>query len=414
MTKKILASVLACAMAVSTASVAFAADEDTPAKGVATGDGFGSGVEADVTTQAKDAILQFQVPTTMTVALDPFQAGDTTGSQVYSLDEAIWNKSNIAIRVTVKAGLVVGKDAANGNAPLAVVHEDPSEVDSTDPSNTDKDAYVELVAQKPTATTDRSGAVVVTPVLADGATFQTEYTEEGADTTAKIILKENDGSADLESEISFALQAATYTADRSGQLAFSAMAENDKGVGTFRFMGSLNANADSWSGEDLKVRVVYDVNGLGSAAYDAMFGENGSVTDAQLKAANVYSTGAAVASDPSVADSSDGSVSFAAPNTNGTDVEIVINKGSWDAVNVTGVTFTDDDTNSSAVALTEGASDDFEWDNTTNTLTIKGGTTSKGVARIGTSASEATYTISIENSDGSSTTTLTHKINVTQ
>lgn len=297
---------------------------------------------------------------------------------------------------------------------MAVVHEDPSEVDSTDPSNTDKDAYVELVAQKPTATTDRSGAVVVTPVLADGATFQTEYTEEGADTTAKIILKENDGSADLESEISFALQAATYTADRSGQLAFSAMAENDKGVGTFRFMGSLNANADSWSGEDLKVRVVYDVNGLGSAAYDAMFGENGSVTDAQLKAANVYSTGAAVASDPSVADSSDGSVSFAAPNTNGTDVEIVINKGSWDAVNVTGVTFTDDDTNSSAVALTEGASDDFEWDNTTNTLTIKGGTTSKGVARIGTSASEATYTISIENSDGSSTTTLTHKINVTQ
>lgn len=394
MTKKILASVLAFAMAVSTASVAFAADEDAPAKGVATGDGFGSGVEADVTTEAKDAILQFQVPTTMTVALDPFQAGDATGSQVYSLDQAIWNKSNIAIRVTVKAGLVVGTDSANGNAPLAIVHEDPSEVDSTDPSNTDKDAYVELVAQQPTATTDRSGAVVVTPVVAEGKTFQTEYTEEGADTAAKIILKENNGSADLESEISFALQAATYTADRSGQLAFSSMAENDKGVGTFRFMGSLNANADSWSGDDLSVRVVYDVNGLGSAAYDAMFGESGSVTDAELKAANVYSTGAVAGStEPSAFDQT-----YTIGSSQ--DLEVAIaNSTGYDTVELKAIGGNLD------TETTLVASSDYTVDTTDGVkLTFLQGNSSNGLESLsdGTTAGKTEVTVNVKLSDSTS------------
>lgn len=400
MTKKILASVLAFAMAVSTASVAFAAEGDEPAKGVATGDGFGSGVAADVTTEAKDAILQFQVPTTMTVALDPFQAGDATGSQVYSLDQAIWNKSNIAIRVTVKAGLVVGKDTTS-NDPLAFVHEDPAEVDSTDPDNTKKDAYVELVAQQPTATTDRSGAVVVTPVVADGKTFQTEYTAEGADTAAKIILKENNGTDDLESQISFALQAATYTADRSGALAFSSMAADDKGVGTFRFMGSLNANADNWSGDDLSVRVVYDVNGLGSAAYDAMLGENGSVTDAEMKAANVYSIGAP-ASTPSGPSIGDAEFSLASP----TDVVVTIkNGGDYDTV---------DGISAVGGKLSSATDLNITTDYTVNgtSITLLQGNPSNGLESLAdTAGQEVTFTVILSKSaDSADTKTVTFKV----
>lgn len=290
MKKKVLASVLACAMAISTASVAFAVDYPS----VQDGNAFGE-VEADVTTESQAATIEFSVPTTLSVGLDPFQAGDKSGSQVYSNSQPIYNKSNIPIRVIVKAGLELKQDD-DGN-DIVTVKDAAGDVTSADITNTDKEAYVELVAEPATATTDRSGAVVVEATKLEGKDFATEYKAAGADTTAKTAVKALEADGSTTSQVSFALQAATYAADRSGVEAFSAFAADNKGVASFRFMGSLNANAANWSSDDMEVKVVYDVNGMGTAAYDALIGASAPASvDAKMKAANVYSVADAAGS----------------------------------------------------------------------------------------------------------------------
>ena len=300
MKKRVLASVLACAMAVSTATVAFAADYP--------GNAFGAPIDANVTTDSQAAKIEFSVPVNFTVGLDPFQAGDKSGSQVYSNSQPIYNKSNIPIRVIVKAGLDI-KQGDDGS-DLVTLKNAAGDVTSADITNTNKEAYVELVAEPATATTDRSGAVTVTATNLEGKNFATEYKATGADTTAKTAVKAAAADGSLTSQVSFALQAATYATDRSGAETFSAFAADNKGIASFRFMGSLNANAANWSKDDMEVKVVYDVNGMGTAAYDALIGASAPASvDAKMKAANVYSVADAAggsstpgSTDPSAAD----------------------------------------------------------------------------------------------------------------
>lgn len=281
----IMAATMAFTMAVGTFTVVNAADSTPSATVDAEGNGTTFGlVNPTVTTEAQGATVSFSVPISFTVGLDPFQAGDKSGSQIYTANQGIYNKSNIPIRVVVKAGVVL-KDAG------VTLKTTAGDVVSTDITKTTKDAYIELVAEKATATADRSGAVVVETVKLDGKDYATEYVAAtGADTKAKTTLKSvpaSAGAADLKSQVCFALQAATYTEGRDGTKAFSALAENNTGVGSFRFMGSLNANAANWSSADMEVKVVYDVNGMSSGAYTALMTDQN--LDAAKKAANVYS-----------------------------------------------------------------------------------------------------------------------------
>lgn len=420
MKKRLFAAILAAMMLASTSAIAFA--EDVPAPSVSAGTAFGEWAP-DVDTEAQAATIEFSVPTSLTVGLDPFQAGDDSGSQVYSNAQGIYNKSNIPIRVTVKAGAIIGKDT-DGTTPLAVLKDDPADVTSSDITDTDKNAYIELIAEKATATTDRSGAVVIETTKLEGKDYATAYAEDtGADTTAKAIVKEATATTtgtgdtavttityDEDSQISFALQAATYAVDRSGAQSFSALAENNKGVAAFRFMGSLNANAADWSGDDISVKVVYSVNGMGTAAYTALIGDNApSTVTTDMKDANVYSVGAPAGgsqtTEPSI-DASSGTEMDFTTNANGSPLTIKIANlpNGW---TVTKVELADD-INTTAAQL------DLTDDYTVNadTVTIIGGTTGKGICKIDTSATEATFTITLSDG-GTGTKVLTHKITVT-
>lgn len=93
------------------------------------------GGEVDVTVTTKNAVIRVEVPTTLSVAVNQFEKGDT-GSQIYSAAFDITNKSEIPVKmkVTSKAtlastgtiDLVSSKDAVseststNGAAWLAV------------------------------------------------------------------------------------------------------------------------------------------------------------------------------------------------------------------------------------------------------------------------------------------------------
>ena len=432
MKKRLFAAILAAMMLASTSAIAFA--EDAPS--VSAGTAFGEWAP-DVNTEAQAATIEFSVPTSLTVGLDPFQAGDGSGSQVYSNAQGIYNKSNIPIRVTVKAGAIIGKDT-DGTTPLAVLKDDPADVTSSNITDTDKNAYIELIAEKATATTDRSGAVVIEATKLEGKDYATAYAEDtGAATTAKAIVKEatttTTGSGDTavttityddDSQISFALQAATYAADRSGVQSFSALAENNKGVAAFRFMGSLNANAENWSGDDISVKVVYNVNGMGTAAYTALIGDNAPDTvTADMKAANVYSVGAPAGgsntpsqpTEPTLSATS-GSVVYNSTSSTWTTpfAAVTINKAPWTDLEIKSVTWanktaTDSDFGSDTALATAG----YSFTDSTGAFTVTDTGLNTCAPNSNVTAVKFTITVGDKNTTNEQTATLVYTLNVT-
>lgn len=115
--KKVLSMLTAGALAASMVLPAMAAD--------------GGSIDVDVTT--KTGILRVEVPTTLAIAVDQFETSDA-GSQIYSEEFTIVNKSEVNVKVSVTSTATVGSNVtlaakradvataagANGTAWLAV------------------------------------------------------------------------------------------------------------------------------------------------------------------------------------------------------------------------------------------------------------------------------------------------------
>lgn len=161
----------------------------------------GGSVDVDVTT--KTGILRVEVPTTLAIAVDQFETTDA-GSQIYSEEFTIANKSEVNVKVNVTSTATVGSGvtlatkradvatatAAGGTAWLAVA----ASLDGTDyeaSSNLggldESDANVTTFAKGSTATT----------------AAQTFYLKKGtADTAAyKLLVPSADGK---NNDISYA------------------------------------------------------------------------------------------------------------------------------------------------------------------------------------------------------------------
>ncbi|MCI8505904.1 MAG: hypothetical protein HFI67_06920 [Lachnospiraceae bacterium] len=91
--KKLVSMLTAGALAASMVLPAMAADGGT--------------VDVDVTT--KTGILRVEVPTTLAVAVDQFETTDT-GSQIYSEEFTIANKSEVNVKVSVTSTATLGSD----------------------------------------------------------------------------------------------------------------------------------------------------------------------------------------------------------------------------------------------------------------------------------------------------------------
>lgn len=276
--KKYLAALLAASMILSNAAVSFAAVTPIEAWG-----------ETDATgkNDVVDPIISYQIPTTLEFSLDAFAMSDNTGSQVYSPAIEIINKSQVAIKVDVKADLTLEEGVT---AKTAV-----GEVKVDDPSYTEKDLYMELVAQKITSATMTGTPDFEVTVTPEKIKYnQTAVPEEllGANTAAKAVLAS--ASADKEYEkptlMTLALAAAPYTTGETPALDNSKYAKES--VGALRFAGTINPNttwADKNTTADVTVNAVFDVRGMTSSVYDAAFPVE---LDEDLAKANVMSVGA--------------------------------------------------------------------------------------------------------------------------
>ena len=133
--KKLLSTVVASALVATIMAVPVMADD-------------GGSVDVDVTT--KNAVLGVEVPTTLAVAINQFEKGDS-GSQIFSGDFDITNKSEIPVKLQVTSTatldsaspitLVSSKKAAedskeaNGEAWLAVAAQTSARAQAGDPGN---------------------------------------------------------------------------------------------------------------------------------------------------------------------------------------------------------------------------------------------------------------------------------------
>ena len=133
--KKLLSTVVASALVATIMAVPVMADD-------------GGSVDVDVTT--KNAVIRVEVPTTLAVAINQFEKGDS-GSQIFSGDFDITNKSEIPVKLQVTSTatldsaspitLVSSKKAAedskeaNGEAWLAVAAQTSARAQAGDPGN---------------------------------------------------------------------------------------------------------------------------------------------------------------------------------------------------------------------------------------------------------------------------------------
>lgn len=135
----------------------------------------GGEVEVDVTT--KTAVIRVQVPTTLEVAVNQFEKGDT-GSQIYSGAFDITNKSEIPVKVSVTSTATL-----NASTPINLVSSKGAAESSTAESG---EAWV-AVAAKTSATkyTEESGKDVgdLTEANENVTTF-VQGTEDATKSTA--------------------------------------------------------------------------------------------------------------------------------------------------------------------------------------------------------------------------------------
>jgi len=361
--KRKLAAVLACAMAFSTASVVYADGS------VAEGNAAGSDVEATVDMKVQGAIYSFQVPTSLSVGLDAFSAADDTGSQVYSPANVIINKSNVPLVVTVRAAVEPEDGTIN-------VKDSASKVKVSDPNATTKDVYFEVVGMQGSVAMDsRTGAATFTEKADAKVTYDAQL---GAKTNAKATLPAAGTAAapettltNIKRSVAFALDKATYVKDtRTGADTFSALAANDKGTAAFRFMGSLNPNVQ-WADSSVKVRVIYDVNGMSSGMYTNLTGAT--AADVQKTNMIVYSPTVNETNSDLTFEIDDKTTPGTSVLTSGKAGTMVFDLGDAKDLEIKDIKVSYDAASpvTDQALSTEGTNTDYVWTAGTNTLELK-------------------------------------------
>ncbi len=275
--KKLVSILTAGALAATMAMPVMAADGGT--------------IDVEVTT--KTGILRVEVPTTLAIAVDQFETTDA-GSQVYSEEFTIANKSEVNVKVNVTSTATVGSAVtlaakradvataagANGTAWLAVA----ASLDGTDYEATkdlsklnEASANVTTFAKNGTATT----------------AAQTFYLKKGTANTAayKLLKPEADGKNNNVSYAQFyklteiatqptndtELQTAVNASDvKAAEIyAYGEMTKESIGAdAAFRYIGALSSNKEVWDASDIsKINIAYTIQGIPQSTYDAADGE---------------------------------------------------------------------------------------------------------------------------------------------
>lgn len=240
--KKTLSILLAAMLVASMGTSAFAANT------------FGEST-VSATMDQQVPVISFEVPTDITVALDSYQLADETGSQIYSTSQNILNMSNIPIRAVVKPVIKV-----TDGIELTVVGT-AAEAKPTSAEDDAKKLYMQItpsdkIETDADNTTASDGSTDGTVALKQKEYAKGAYT---AASTAKGVV-----STQANGNVTFALAPAKYVEDSNGDPLFDSLGVESstiKGAGQFRFMGTLNPNAEYDKG-DVGVDVVFSVAGL--------------------------------------------------------------------------------------------------------------------------------------------------------
>lgn len=264
--KRFLAALTATAIlaAMGATSVSAEADGSTWGNKEVTGDNI-----------VTSATIKYVIPTDLEFAIDAFQKGDETGSQIYSAGYTVINKSDVPISVSVSPKLQLKNDVE--------LVSNPAETTPADTSDVDKRIYMEMVSAKALTAKAAPDTAPAAPSN-DGTTAGTEgkvdfelptfaadsFGDTGAKDQAKVLLNV------VEANMTFDLQAAKYVADgitaTPGTLFDSVAVDKTDatkylGATAFRFMGAVNPYAD-WQAADVTVSAVFDVYGMTKTMYD--------------------------------------------------------------------------------------------------------------------------------------------------
>lgn len=314
--KKFLSTVVASALVATTMAMPVMAAD-------------GGSVDVDVTT--KTGVLRVKVPTTLAVAVDQFEIGNT-GAQIASDDFDMVNLSEMDVKVGITStvtlgtdiGLASGKEATKGDeAWLAVAamtgadsYDIASTADTTEKAwdlseqnanvttfGADKKAEQTFYLAKSAGTAEYKLAVAGT----DGKVSQQAYAQFYKLTEQSLTGgSENDElKALLESQDVYSATAATddtvltrtekggtltyasgttyYTAadtatpvtamdssSANAKYVYAAM-DADGGAAGFTYVGKLSKDRETWTAEDIKnINISYTLTGVTGTNYDAV------------------------------------------------------------------------------------------------------------------------------------------------
>lgn len=196
-----------------------------------------------------NVVLNVILPTNLNFALDPLELGkNTKGSQIKAADYVVVNKTGAPVNVafsltaTPKSGVTLVDDA--------------STLEKDDTSVVDKNIYFAAL-----------GANDVTAGTLDFSTIpgtaKFDYDAE-TDTLVglKVINEEGTDKGKAKGSITFALGAATASADD-----LDTLAEQDKGIASFQFYGEMNPYA-KWEAGDVTVSGAYTLIALRKTTYE--------------------------------------------------------------------------------------------------------------------------------------------------
>lgn len=284
-----------------------------------------AGGTLDVNVTEKTAVLRVEVPTSMEVALDEFEVGGA-GSQIYSDDFTMTNKSAVDVKVEVTSTVAIAasgvalKDAPSalkddgdlwmaavakttatsyGATSLADLTEESVNVATVD--GTSKEAkqtfylakgtgnlsYKEYEAEGTTVDLTYADLYKLTALTLTAGSEQDDLDAAIAanDVYVVVTASDEDGAAVTKIEkgtsATWANTNSYYTAAATVTEPGDTIVANDKfvyaetatagGEAAFRYIGKLGENADGWTTTDVtKVSIAYTISGVGETVYNSV------------------------------------------------------------------------------------------------------------------------------------------------
>ena len=290
--KVLLATMLMVSMVGTTVMAAETTETSTTTGGTITG-----------TSTVENPVYKLVVPANLNFAIDPFEQGGQTGSQIYSTDRQLINKSNVPVRVDLQ----ITATAADG-----VSLKTAAEVATVEANTADTSKVAYLAVEVPGAVTETKAAAANYLDNTGASALANQYTITGATGanvdyngriyTATATLADGNESAATPEMINVTAVAGDYTTKGSAKVdisatakkftfvldgadyteiytnyndaepaykAYKANAADTKGSAVFRFHGNLNTKA-AWAANDVKADATYTFLGLSATNYTAL------------------------------------------------------------------------------------------------------------------------------------------------